>query len=399
MKKIYISSTYQDLKDHRAAVTHALRKMGYLVVCMEEYAATDERTDVHCQEDVATCDFYVGIIAKRYGWIPPGKDLSITQLEYQQARKQQDKTRCLVFVLDEEANWPLKWVDGLEPGSQGPAEKLRAFRQSLEGHSTATFDSVNSLVQGVMAAVRREETVTWQLALKQEFEEILKHCKATPVGAPETLATDAYKLYLGSSYLPMITQGLQAAINNAHTAKLVDVDLVGQGGWWSTRLHLLSGLLAHYTRVEKIVFLAGTKCIGTCGPADVRRALAEKMPRIEMALAESLVDRPGLDPALEIPEVVARFSSKLDALGGEAALRWTTPPELVDITPNIARNFPRFNDDRVTVQPNQDDIHLLPKIICKPYSYVPLERTDGDFIVIDRVLLATRIAELATRGI
>lgn len=29
MKKVYISATYNDLKDHREAVAHALRKMGY----------------------------------------------------------------------------------------------------------------------------------------------------------------------------------------------------------------------------------------------------------------------------------------------------------------------------------------------------------------------------------
>jgi hypothetical protein len=55
--------------------------MGYLVRCMEEYTATDERTDERCKEDVATCDFYIGIIAQRYGWIPPGESRSITEIE------------------------------------------------------------------------------------------------------------------------------------------------------------------------------------------------------------------------------------------------------------------------------------------------------------------------------
>src|SRR5580704_2953587 len=41
MKKIYISATFKDLEEHRAAVALALRKMGYLVRCMEEYTATE----------------------------------------------------------------------------------------------------------------------------------------------------------------------------------------------------------------------------------------------------------------------------------------------------------------------------------------------------------------------
>jgi hypothetical protein len=37
MKKVYISATYQDLKEHRSAVAHALRKMDYDVRCVEDY--------------------------------------------------------------------------------------------------------------------------------------------------------------------------------------------------------------------------------------------------------------------------------------------------------------------------------------------------------------------------
>lgn len=97
MKKVYISATYSDLREHREAVAHALRKMGYEVRCMEDYVATDERTDARCTQDVASCDFYVGIFAQRYGWIPPGQDCSITELEYRQARSQAARTRCLLW--------------------------------------------------------------------------------------------------------------------------------------------------------------------------------------------------------------------------------------------------------------------------------------------------------------
>jgi hypothetical protein len=108
MKKVYISATYMDLKDHRSAVAHALRKMNYDVRCMEDYLATDERTDVRCRQDVASCDFYVGIIPQRYGWIPPSADRSITEQEYLEARRHPDKTRCLMFLLGEGAEWQLK---------------------------------------------------------------------------------------------------------------------------------------------------------------------------------------------------------------------------------------------------------------------------------------------------
>jgi len=42
--KIYISSTYQDLVDHRAAVDLTLRRMGHDVIGMEQYVAEGRRS-------------------------------------------------------------------------------------------------------------------------------------------------------------------------------------------------------------------------------------------------------------------------------------------------------------------------------------------------------------------
>jgi acyl-coenzyme A thioesterase PaaI-like protein len=41
MTTIYLSSTYEDLKDYRRVVFEALRKSGYQVIAMEDYVATD----------------------------------------------------------------------------------------------------------------------------------------------------------------------------------------------------------------------------------------------------------------------------------------------------------------------------------------------------------------------
>jgi hypothetical protein len=394
MKKVYISATYNDLKEHRAAVAHALRKMGYEVRCMEDYVATDERTDARCTQDVSTCNFYVGIIAQRYGWLPPGSDRSITELEYRQARSNPHKTRCLIFLLDKDAEWPLQWIDALR--DQDSAEKLRAFRAELEANSNGSFRTLEDLVQGVMASVYMEDLKTWKVAIRQEFEKILDECKATPVGAPD-LGNDArvsldYKLFIESSAAPMIGHVLAAAIHNANRSKLVGIDLLREGGWWSTRLHLLAGLLADYTGVEKIAFSANGRCLGTCGPAQIRRALAQSKPTIEKAFAESLLDRRELDPALDIPQILERFSADLDVMGGEMTLRQKNPPDLIQVTPNIVQNFPGFNPELVQCQPDQDEMELLPLIVGKPYPVVPLEFPTGESVVIDRVRLASRIA-------
>ena len=65
MATIYISSTYEDLKDHRRVVYEALRKAGHQVVAMEDYVATDQRPVEKCLKDVEKPDIYVG--SSRFG--------------------------------------------------------------------------------------------------------------------------------------------------------------------------------------------------------------------------------------------------------------------------------------------------------------------------------------------
>jgi len=54
--RIYVSSAYGDLKEHREEVYRTLRKLGHDVVVMEDYVAADQRPLERCLADVAACD-------------------------------------------------------------------------------------------------------------------------------------------------------------------------------------------------------------------------------------------------------------------------------------------------------------------------------------------------------
>lgn len=385
MKRIYISSTFKDLEAHRAAVALALRKMGYVVRCMEEYTATDERIDARCKEDVATCDFYVGILAQRYGWIPPNEQRSITELEYRQARSQGERTRCLMFLLQDDATWPLSWVDALHDKTS--AAKLAAFKSELVVESTHAFRTAEDLVHEVMAAVHTEDSKTWNLALKREFEKLLRDCRVTPAGSPEGLQNN-YKLYLNISGKDAIIQVLQTAIQSANESKLVRIDLAQNGGWWSTRLHLLAGLLADYTEVEKLVFCQDGRHLGTCGPVQTRRALAAAFPNVEKAFAGSLPAQRAFDPQQDISGIVTRFSEALENQGGESAL-------MVPLAPHVVRTFRGFNEDRMSHVPGRNILEQQRELLQRPYPFVAVEDELGSVTIVDRVQLACRVAELA----
>ena len=52
MARIYISSTYGDLKEHREKAYRVLRQLGHDAVAMEDYVATDQRPLGRCLADV-----------------------------------------------------------------------------------------------------------------------------------------------------------------------------------------------------------------------------------------------------------------------------------------------------------------------------------------------------------
>src|SRR5262245_64624166 len=109
MATIYLSSTYEDLKNYRMAVFEALRKAGYRVLAMEDYVATDRRPVEKCLADIEDSDIYVGVFAFHYGYVPPAEHgnpdgFSITELEFRHAKKL--GKACLAFAVKEDAPWP-----------------------------------------------------------------------------------------------------------------------------------------------------------------------------------------------------------------------------------------------------------------------------------------------------
>jgi hypothetical protein len=149
MAKIYVSSSYKDLRTCRRKVSDAIRMLGHMDFAMEYYVAEHRRPVDKCLSDVDACDIYIGILARRYGWIPPGWNVSITELEYRRAV--QSKKNILLFLLREEVG---DWLESDDPGSES-GRKLKALRDELTGgeYMPGYFSSCSDLALRVAAAV------------------------------------------------------------------------------------------------------------------------------------------------------------------------------------------------------------------------------------------------------
>jgi hypothetical protein len=159
MARIYISSTYGDLKAYREAVYRQLTRLaGHDVVAMEDYVAADERPLAKCLEDVGGCDIYIGIFAWRYGFVPKDDNPQhrcITELEYLHAKAA--KKACLIFLLDENAPWPPLQQDYKTRENEAGA-RIEALRKQLsQDHTVSFFDTPEKLAGLVSAAVQNWE--------------------------------------------------------------------------------------------------------------------------------------------------------------------------------------------------------------------------------------------------
>ncbi len=123
--RVFVSSTFVDLKDHREAVRNALRQLGAIDVCMENLGARDERPKPECLRIVSEeTDSFVGIYAHRYGFIPPKDKVSITEAEFNSAAC--SRIPRFIYFLDEETPWNPKLID-----SGKPAQLLQKFKKRV----------------------------------------------------------------------------------------------------------------------------------------------------------------------------------------------------------------------------------------------------------------------------
>jgi tetratricopeptide (TPR) repeat protein len=154
MAKVYVSSTYQDLIDHRAACCKQLRKHGHQVISMEDYNPGTRRPLAKCLADVAQADIYVGIVGWRYGHVPADDNpdgLSITEREYRHALDHVNE--IIILMVDETVAWaPLKMDSHTGEGNSGAL--IKTLRTALgKDHTCGFFDTPDNLAAKLSPAI------------------------------------------------------------------------------------------------------------------------------------------------------------------------------------------------------------------------------------------------------
>jgi hypothetical protein len=151
MLPIFVSSTFLDLQEYRAAVREIVRQIGAVDIAMEHFGARDERPKDECLHLIQTeSQAFIGIYAHRYGYIPDGDTCSITESEYDAASSSDLKR--LIYIIDENIPWQKKFID-----RGRTARLLDKFKKRLRsGHVCKPFKNKDELSASVAADLARE---------------------------------------------------------------------------------------------------------------------------------------------------------------------------------------------------------------------------------------------------
>jgi hypothetical protein len=132
VKRVMVSSTLRDLPEHREYIKEACLRQGMLPLMMEHLPTNSDDAIEASLRLVDEADLYLGVFAYRYGYIPPGHNLSITEMEYHRAIEREIPR--LIFIMHDEHS--IKGAD-IERGRG--AEKIDAFKEQVKKAQVTNF--------------------------------------------------------------------------------------------------------------------------------------------------------------------------------------------------------------------------------------------------------------------
>lgn len=146
--QVFISSTYEDLKNERKSIIEAILMTGNIPVGMESFVAASQEQFEYIKNCISSCDYYILVVGGRYGSLHPVQKLSYTELEFDYAKSLHKP--ILVFMYNDINNCEKK---------DGNLENINRFRNKIqEEHLCQFFNDKLELKGLVLTALNQEIT-------------------------------------------------------------------------------------------------------------------------------------------------------------------------------------------------------------------------------------------------
>lgn len=154
MKKLYkffISSTYEDLQNERQEVISCVLDSHNFPIAMEQFPASPLNQWDYIKNEIDTTDYYILIVAGKYGTIDPDEQISYTEKEFNYAKEKQ--IPVIAFILKNTEN-----IAACKTETESTRrDKLNAFRERLlnAGILIKFFDDIKDLKYQVSQSIHQ----------------------------------------------------------------------------------------------------------------------------------------------------------------------------------------------------------------------------------------------------
>jgi hypothetical protein len=157
--QVFVSSTFADLKDERLQLSNTLAKAGYIASGMELFPATDQQQFEYIKRVIDRCDYYIVIVAGRYGSLDED-NVSFTEKEFDYARSK--GIPVLAFLHAAPEGLPVSKTDN----DKILAQQLESFKSKLKtgrmvDFYTNTSDLCTKAIISVFNAANLAPGVGW----------------------------------------------------------------------------------------------------------------------------------------------------------------------------------------------------------------------------------------------
>ena len=145
MLKVFLSSTFKDLSSERQAVEAAIQRMAAQYIGMEYFGSFADEPLKKCLNKVKSANVIVLVLGHKYGFVPNGSSISMTETEYREAM---DKSIPVLPYLLKEDLFSAKSDD--DP-------RLTELKEELKlTHGVTWFTSQEDLAWKVISDLARE---------------------------------------------------------------------------------------------------------------------------------------------------------------------------------------------------------------------------------------------------
>ena len=170
--KVFISSTYADLKEERAKVMQTIMSLNCIPAGMELFPASDDEQFEFIKRVIDDCDYYILIVGGRYGSLS-ADGISYTEKEFDYAKKK--GIPILVFLHSDLESIPL----GKSEKDPAKREMLNSFREKVSTGRLIKFwktleELVGQVATSLSITIMQYPAIGWVRANLQSTVESLQ---------------------------------------------------------------------------------------------------------------------------------------------------------------------------------------------------------------------------------